>query len=292
MSPRVSVIIPTFNRAPLLQRAIDTVFEQTFKDFELIVVDDASTDQTPEVLKRYGRDIVTVFHDDNRGPAASRNTGLAHSSAPLVAFLDSDDCWLPDKLETQVSFFEAHSQAVACQTEEIWIRNGRRLNPKKIHRKPSGYIFEQSLRLCLISPSAVMIRRRCLDEIGWFDEHMPACEDYDLWLRLTCKWPVHLIPEALVVKHGGHGDQLSIRYWGMDRFRIRAIVKIISSGSLSLKQRFAAISELKRKCEIYASGCVKRGKHEEAKFFFALPQLVQEEPKKALCAPFLREFKV
>ena len=290
MSPRVSVIIPTFNRAKWLPRAIDSVLEQTFKDFELIIVDDASTDQTHKILGRYATNIIALFHKENRGPAASRNTGLAHSSAPLVAFLDSDDCWFHDKLQTQVSFFDAKPHAVACQTEEIWIRNARRVNPKKIHHKPSGYMFEQSLRLCLISPSAVMIKRWVLDEIGWFDEGLPACEDYDLWLRLTCKWPVHLIPKPLVVKHGGHPDQLSVRYWGMDRFRIRAIVKIISSGSLSPEQRSAAIRELERKCRIYASGCAKRGRKEEAEFFSRLSELVQKNPRQALSAAFLREF--
>ena len=290
MSPKVSVIIPTYNRAQWLPAAIESVLTQTFKDFELIVVDDASTDQTPTVLQPLREHITYIRHERNLGPGASRNTGIARSSGPFLAFLDSDDLWLPEKLEAQICFFDANPEAVACQTDEIWIRKGKRVNPKKIHLKPSGYMFDQSLRLCLISPSSVMIKRWVLDEVGWFDEELPACEDYDLWLRLTSRWPVYLIEKQLVIKHGGHPDQLSARYWGMDRFRICSIVKIIASESLSQDQRDTAIEELERKCKIYASGCLKRGKEEEAAFFFSLPQLARKHAREALSNPFLRKF--
>ena len=290
MSARVSIIIPTYNRAQLLPRAVHSVLTQTFEDYELIVVDDASTDETRQFLNGMETKIITVFHEKRKGPAGARNSGIARSSAPLIAFLDSDDYWLPEKLEEQVSFFDNNPQAVACQTEEIWIRKGRRVNPKNIHRKPSGHIFEQSLRLCLISPSAVMLRREILDKIGWFDEQLPACEDYDLWLRLTCKWPVHLIKRPLVVKYGGHPDQLSAKFWGMDRFRIRSIVKLVNSGCLNTKQREAALRELERKCKIYASGCFKRGKNEEGKFFQNLPALVEQGIPDLLDSVYLRNF--
>ncbi len=290
MSPHVSVIIPTFNRAHMLERAIQSVLDQTYKDIEVIVVDDGSTDWTHELLESQRGEIVALFHEKNRGPAAARNTGIAASKAPLIAFLDSDDYWLPRKLEVQVRFFTEHPEAVACQTEEIWVRRGKRVNPRKIHKKPSGHMFVPSLRLCLISPSAVMIKKEILDQIGWFDETLPACEDYDLWLRLTSKWPVYLIPEHLVVKYGGHLDQLSTRFWGMDRFRIRSIVKLLCSGKLSNEYQKAALEELRRKCRIYASGCLKRGKQEEARFFEDLPLKVEKGCPQILDSPYLKDF--
>ena len=290
MSPLVSVIIPTHNRAHMLPRAISSVLAQDFQDFELIVVEDGSTDNTREFLKTQKGKVQTIYHERCKGPAAARNSGIARSSGPLIAFLDSDDQWLPQKLQVQVSYFAKHPEAVACQTQEIWIRRGKRVNPKKIHIKPSGDIFETSLRLCLISPSAVMIRRDVLDQIGWFDEELPACEDYDLWLRLTARYPVYLIDKPLVVRYGGHSDQLSGRFWGMDKFRIRSIVKLLLSGKLNPKQQEAALGELNRKCKIYASGCIKRGKEQEGRFFEDLPQLIKKGSVDPLNSIYLRDF--
>ena len=261
-SPQVSVIIPTYNRCTVLGRAMDSVLSQTFTDYELIVVDDGSNDGTPELLDRYS-DHVTVIRQENRGVSAARNTGVLASKGEFVALLDSDDTWLPKKLERQVAFFDANPEALICQTEEIWVRNGKRVNPKKKHLKLSGMIFEKTLPLCLISPSAVMIRKSLLDEVGLFDESLPACEDYDLWLRITWKYPVHLIDTALIVKHGGHADQLS-GMPGLDKYRIQALVKILKMGCLSVTQRTAALTTLKEKCRIYAEGCFKHGKMKEA----------------------------
>ena len=210
----VSVIIPTFNRARKVSRAISSVLAQTFLDFELIVVDDGSSDGTKDMTARFGTRINLIAHTTNLGVSAARNTGIRRSSAPLIAFLDSDDYWLPEKLATQMSFFETQPHALACQTEEIWIRKGQRVNPGKRHIKPSGDIFESSLKLCLVSPSAVMLKRSLLDEVGLFDEHLPACEDYDLWLRISCRHPVYLLDRQLVIKEGGHKDQLSRHYRG------------------------------------------------------------------------------
>jgi len=285
----VSVIIPSHNRDQMLPRAIGSVLAQESRDFELIVVDDGSTDNTRKYLETLKGKVQTIHHERCKGPAAARNSGIARSSAPLIAFLDSDDQWLPQKLQVQISFFTDHPEAVACQTQEIWIRRGKRVNPKKIHIKPSGHIFEASLRLCLISPSAVMIRRQVLDEIGWFDEHLPACEDYDLWLRLTARYPVHLIDKPLVIRYGGHPDQLSERFWGMDKFRIRSIVKLLLSGQLEQYQQSSALAELKRKCNIYASGCFRRGKKQEGKFFQDLPQQIEQGDVEVLNSSYLQD---
>ncbi|MCG8683681.1 MAG: glycosyltransferase, partial [Desulfobacterales bacterium] len=214
----VSIVIPTYNRAWAIQEAIDSVLSQDYPDYELIIVDDGSTDNTRQVLSAYA-DKITLIRQSNRGVSAARNRGIAAASGSLIAFLDSDDRWMPTKLSRQVDFFNRHPEALICQTEEIWIRKGRRVNPKNRHKKPSGDIFEPSLRLCLVSPSAVMMRRRLFDLVGDFDPNMPACEDYDLWLRVGCRYPVYLIDTPLIIKHGGHSDQLS-RMPALDKFRI------------------------------------------------------------------------
>ena len=272
----VSVIIPTFNRAGRVIRAISSVQEQTFTDFEIIVVDDGSTDETERSLTRFGNRIKYIAHPANRGVSASRNTGIKNSSAPFIAFLDSDDHWLPEKLECQMRFFESNSNAFACQTEEIWIRKGRRVNPRQKHLKPSGDIFEPSLKLCLVSPSAVMLRRSLLEDVGLFDENLPACEDYDLWLRIACRHFVYLIEQPLIIKEGGHSDQLSSRHKGMDRFRIKSLVKLIRSGVLSDKQLQKTFQELALKCRIYGNGCIKRGKQAEGVYYLQLPERIKK----------------
>ena len=266
----MSVIIPTYNRSSCLGRAIDSVLDQTFTGFELMVVDDGSTDKTAELLETYGNRL-KVIRQSNRGVSAARNAGILASRGELIALLDSDDSWLPRKLEQQVAFFRSRPEALIGQTQEIWIRNGRRINPKKRHQKFSGMIFEKSLPLCLVSPSAVMIRRSLLEEVGLFDETLPACEDYDLWLRITWKYPVHLIETPLIVKRGGHADQLSAMP-ELDKYRIAAIVKILKRGCLSPGQQAAALATLKEKCRIYALGCDKRGKTEEAGYYRRLPE--------------------
>ena len=262
--PLVSVIIPTFNRGWTITEAIESVLIQDGTPFELIVVDDGSTDATGQILDRYG-DRITVIRQQNQGVSNARNAGIQIARGDLIAFLDSDDYWLKDKMITQVEFFKTHPDAWLCQTEEMWIRNGRRVNPKKRHRKPSGMIFYESLALCLVSPSAVMMRRGLFDVIGRFDERLPACEDYDMWLRVSSRYPVFLIDTPLIVKRGGHGDQLS-KMAGLDRYRIQSLVKLLRSGNLTDEQSAAAAAMLREKGRIYAHGCMKRGKAEEARY--------------------------
>ncbi|MGD8758426.1 MAG: glycosyltransferase, partial [Deltaproteobacteria bacterium] len=258
--PTVSVVIPSYNRASLLKEAVDSVLGQDFDDFELIVIDDGSTDDTAGLLQSYPN--ICVVRQDHRGVSAARNAGIRRASGRFLAFLDSDDLWLPGKLSAQIAFFKTHPKALICQTEEIWIRSGVRVNPRRRHRKDSGMIFERSVELCLVSPSAVMLKRNLLDEVGWFDESLPACEDYDLWLRIAWRFPLHLIRTPLVIKRGGHPDQLS-RMPRLDRFRIYALEKVLQStpeGGLTPQQRTAAIEALSNKCAVYATGCLKRGR--------------------------------
>lgn len=269
--PFVSVIIPTFNRGWILGEAVASVLNQDYAAFELIVVDDGSSDETAQILQRLP-DRIRVLTQKNRGVSAARNRGVAAAAGDLIAFLDSDDLWLPGKLRFQVDFFRNNPQALVCQTEEIWVRKGVRVNPGKRHRKPSGMIFRPSLHLCLVSPSAVMMRRRLFERVGLFDETLPACEDYDLWLRVSCRFPVHLIETPLIVKRGGHADQLS-RQPMLDKYRIQSLLKIIHSGLLSIEHYNAAVKVLKQKCRIYAGGCRKRGRPDEAAYYEALAQI-------------------
>ncbi len=266
----VSVIIPTYNRACVLKEAIDSVLAQTYRDFELIVVDDGSTDDTSEMLSAFADNIstITTFH---RGPSAARNAGINASRGEWIAFLDSDDLWLKDKLKKQLDFFTQNPEYYISQTEEIWIRNGVRVNPRNKHKKYSGWIFEHCLPLCIVSPSAVMIHRSIFDKIGLFDETMPACEDYDLWLRIAVHYPIHLIDEPLITKRGGHADQQSRKIKHLDRYRIQALCKIMQNAELSTSQYSKAYKVLKKKCTIYANGCLKRGKNQEARKYSQLP---------------------
>ena len=264
--PRVSVIIPTYNRAALVKEAVASVLAQTYRDFELLVVDDGSTDGTLEALAAFGGKIRVLASPDRGGVSAARNAGIAAAQGEWLAFLDSDDLWLPEKLARQMAFMEANSRLLLSQTEEIWVRRGVKVNPPRTHKKEGGRIFLRSLERCLVSPSAAVLHRRLLDEHGGFDEDLPAAEDYDLWLRLSWRYDVGLLPEPLIIKRGGHGDQLSGQ-WGQDRWRIMALQKILTEPQLPVSYREAARRTLERKCAIYAQGCEKRGKTEEARHF-------------------------
>jgi glycosyltransferase involved in cell wall biosynthesis len=266
--PLISVIIPTFNRGWALKAAIDSVLGQDYRNKELIIVDDGSTDNTGDILHTY-ENRITVIRQKNTGVSAARNRGIRTARGSYIAFLDSDDRWLPGKLRSQMEFFNSHPDAAICQTEEIWIRNGVQVNPKKRHKKPSGMIFEKSLALCLVSPSAVMMKKSIFELVGTFDESLPAAEDYDLWLRISCRVPVYLIDKQLVIKCGGHADQLS-GMTGLDKFRIQSIQKMMTSGDLDATQYDAALKTFCQKCAVYAQGCRRRGRDKEAEYYLSL----------------------
>lgn len=268
--PRVSVIIPTYNRAGMVGEAIDSVLSQSFDDFELMVIDDGSTDGTEEIISAY-LPRITYLYQSHRGVSAARNRGIAAARGTYICFLDSDDLWLKEKLSFQMRFMASHPESLICYTDEIWIRKGIRVNPMKKHRKYSGMIFEQCLPLCIVSPSSVLIARTLLEKVGVFDETLEVCEDYDLWLRIAARYPVDFIDIPLIIKRGGHADQLSRTWDGQDRFRIRALARLLEGNFLSPRQRVLAWRELLRKCEIYGRGCMKRGKVEEGAQILALP---------------------
>jgi glycosyltransferase involved in cell wall biosynthesis len=250
------VIIPTFNRAAFVCEAIASVLAQDYAPLEVIVVDDGSQDDTAAVVRDCGAR-VTYVPQTHAGVSAARNRGVAVSHGALIAFLDSDDLWLPQKVSAQVRLFHQQPQAHACYTDEIWIRRGVRVNPRQIHAKHSGWMFLHALPRCVISPSSIMLRRPLWERLGGFDESLPACEDYDLWLRLTAIVPVGLLPERLIIKRGGHADQLSRTIPVLDQYRITALEKILTA-SLTVPQQRAVLEHLVQKCRIVAHGAQKR----------------------------------
>lgn len=271
----VSVIIPTFNRRIFLPGAIESVLKQTWRDFELIIVDDGSTDGTGELVSDYQRGCdrkIVYLRQENKGPASARNLGVRNASHNLLAFLDSDDQFDSRKLELQVTAMHAHRQFLISHTQETWYRRGSFLNQKKHHRKYSGYIFNQCLPLCAVGMSTVMVRRALFDSIGYFDEQFRCCEDYDFWLRASLQYQFLLIDQPLTRKEGGRPDQVSVQFaTGIDKYRIRAMEKILSGGELSTPQRLMVLEELARKCRIYGNGCIKHGRPEEGRHYLELP---------------------
>jgi len=257
----ISLIIPSFNRCSSLKRALHSVMQQSICPDEIIVVNDGSTDKTVEMLKREFPQVNTITQS-NKGVSAARNKGIQQAKGEWIAFLDSDDTWLTEKLATQVRGLQQAPEIKICHSEEIWIRNGVRVNAMNKHKKKGGWIFQQCLPLCVMSPSSIMIHRSVFDDIGLFDEKFPACEDYDLWLRISAKYPVLFIEQPLINKYGGHADQLSQKYWGMDRFRIQALEKIIAQPYLSMENKQSAIKMLVKKAKIFINGALKRGKTE------------------------------
>ena len=256
----VSVVIPTYNRAQLLGRALHSVLKQSCDPDELIVVDDGSTDGTQNLISDRFPDVCYIWQQ-NRGISSARNRGIAESKHEWIAFLDSDDEWLPQKLECQISKLQQQPSFRLCHTDEIWIRNGKRVNPLQKHRKFDGHIFRRCLPLCVISPSSVIIHRTIFDEVGLFDEALPACEDYDMWLRICAKYPVLFINQQLIKKYGGHQDQLSRKHWGMDRFRIRALEKMLKLDELSAEDRAAVLTTLLQKMRIVVQGARKHARY-------------------------------
>jgi glycosyltransferase involved in cell wall biosynthesis len=262
----ISVIVTTYNRRSLLERALHSILNQTLPAGEIICIDDGSTDGTSLMINDKFPQI-RYFRQENKGISAARNEGIKQTKGAWLAFLDSDDTWHPQKLAKQMQALTEACQYLICYTDEIWIRNRRRVNPKKIHRKYRGAIYKKCLPLCIISPSSVLMHRSVINSIGLFDESMPACEDYDLWLRICIKYPVLYLDEPLITKFGGHEDQLSKKYHSMDRFRIYAMEKMLKSPGLSEENKRATLRELISKIDIYLIGLRKRNKTEEIEIY-------------------------
>lgn len=270
----VSVVIPTYNRAIFLQRAIESVFRQTYPCAEIIVIDDGSTDNTRELLKTIkdtSTTPLTAIHTNNRGVAAARNLGIKNAKNDIIAFLDSDDHWTRKKLEKQYPVFIQQDKYLVSHTKEKWLRRGKHLNQKCKHIPKHGDIFSHCLKLCAVGMSTVMMQKRLFEQLGYFDEEMRCCEDYDLWLRISCRHDFLLIDAPLTVKEGGRDDQLSNIYrLGMDERRIYSMKKLFDLGCLQRVQYNMAMQEFERKINIFANGCIKHGKTEKADRYLQL----------------------
>ena len=255
---KISIIIPTLNRIKYLPRALDSALNQTYKASEIIVVDNGSSDGTLELLKeKYP--LIRLLEEKKVGVSAARNKGIISSNFDWVALLDSDDAWDIRKLEIQKNALQSSSKIYKLvHTEEIWIKNNIKINQMKKHQKFGGYIFEKCLPLCCISPSSVLMQKSIFNQVGYFDENLPVCEDYDLWLKICSKERVLFIDQKLTLKYGGHKDQLSKSYWGMDRFRIKSIENLVLNCDLKSYQKHMAINTLIKKLKIIINGAYKR----------------------------------
>jgi glycosyltransferase involved in cell wall biosynthesis len=257
----ISVIIPTYNRADLVCEAVHSVLRQKAPADEIWVLDDGSTDDTVVKLSAFA-DSINIHQQPNRGVSAARNAGIKRSRCEWLAFLDSDDLWKPKKLLRQKEELAQNPGARLCYTDEEWRKNDRWKNQKIIHSKYSGWIYDKCLPLCIISPSSALMHRSVFDAVGLFDESLPACEDYDLWLRVCSRFPALYLPEKLIVKRAGAWEQLSQQH-SLDKYRIQALVKRLHSGELTEEQSAVTKKMLEEKCRIYAMGCEKHGRHEE-----------------------------
>ena len=268
----VSVVVPTFNREQFIEKSVISALKQTKKPDEIIVVDDGSTDQTWNVLKQLGfskstnKDIsLRYIYQKNKGVSAARNLGIKASKYSFIALLDSDDIWLEQKLERQITeLMQQKGNYRLSHTEEIWFRNGVRVNAKKKYSKSGGELFQKCLKLCCISPSSALIERSVFDDFGSFDESLLACEDYDFWLRYCAYEKVHFVDERLIIKNGGHSDQLSSAHWGMDRYRIYALEKLLQDRNLNLSKHQKTLEEVISRFEILINGALKRNKTHSA----------------------------
>ncbi|CCO24980.1 glycosyltransferase family 2 protein [Maridesulfovibrio hydrothermalis] len=276
--PEVSVIIPTFNRADMVALAVSSVLKQSFKNFECIVVDDGSTDDTLRQLGLIDDNRLKLLYQENKGVSAARNVAISEAGGDYIALLDSDDQWVETKLERQLVFMKSKGLEIS-QTDEIWMRKGKRVNQCKKHEKPEGFFFERSLSMCMVSPSCVMFSREFWDAVGPFDENMPACEDYDLWIRAGLRFPIGLLKDRLTIKYGGRPDQLSNSVSCLDLYRMYAILKLLAGGELNADSRKLALKELERKAGYFAGGCRKRGKDDQAQKIEQLVKAAMEGHK-------------
>ena len=274
----ISVVIPSYNRLPLLQQAVESVWRQTCDQVELILVDDGSTDGTEEFGEALAADKPNVHYlrlEHSGRPGQVRNAGAGLARGKYLAFLDSDDLWQPEKLARQLDFFEQHPEIRICHTREVWLRSGKEVSQAGQRHARSGHIFSDALRKCIIGPSTVMLERSLFEELGGFREDLEIAEDYELWLRLTARVPVGYIDNPLVIKRGGHADQLSEKYGQIEIFRIRALQDLVESGCFIGEHKRLARAELARKCRIYAAGCRKRGRNEEGSHYREITRMYE-----------------
>ena len=260
----ITVIIPTYNRYEFLQRALLSVLAQSYKAKEIIVIDDGSTDKTSQILQAFPN--IKYIYQDNSGVSSARNLGILNASCEWIAFLDSDDEWLASKLEEQVAFHKQNSDVLMSYTDETWVREGRSVKIPKKFRKQGLDVFKENLSFCNIAPSSSLIHKSLFERVGVFDETLEVCEDYDLWLRILMKDKIALVNEKLITKYAGHEDQLSFKHWGMDRFRVVTLEKLLEEQENISKVKHQLLKEeLLKKYTLLLKGAIKHEKYEDIK---------------------------
>lgn len=257
---QISVVIPTYNRYEFLKRVLASVYAQSYKASEVIVVDDGSTDNTSEIKKDFP--YIKYIYQNNNGVSSARNLGIQKASCEWIAFLDSDDEWHLQKLEEQVLFHKSNPDILMSYTDEKWIRDAKEINVPKKFQKYGGDIFERCLSHCIIAPSASIIHKKLFDKVGLFDEELEVCEDYDLWLRVALEHRIGLVDKKLIIKYAGHDDQLSFKHWGMDRFRVKSLEKM-----LTCVQNETVTKELIKKYKLLLKGAIKYDRISDKLFY-------------------------
>ncbi len=221
----ISVIIPTYNRAKYLPRAIESVLSQSFKPLEIIIVDDGSIDDTKSVVSRYP---VGYIYQENSGVSSARNGGVKEAKGEWVAFLDSDDEWDRDKLLKQIAFHRTNPDILFSHTNERWIRDNREIKYSKRLKKPEGFCFEDNLSACKIAASSVLVHKKIFEDVGYFDESLRVCEDYEFWLRVSLSHKIGLVKDKLITKYA-HNSQLSKTIKFIDLHHIKILQRYLDT---------------------------------------------------------------
>ena len=277
--PIVSVIIPTYNREEVLPRAIKSVLNQIFKDFELVIVDDGSTDNTKDVVKNFNDDRVKYFYQKNQGVSAARNLGIKKARGKYIAFLDSDDEWLPEKIEKQISLFKNNTSLDFIGCKRIVVNNKKEYKEKIDFNKEevsSKKYFKLSLKgnlrtVCLTS--GLVVKRKIIEKVGFFDKNLPSGQDLDMWWRIFEKGgKFDFVDDYLYKYYEDNNDSLSSSFKGNYKNQIYLFKK-----HYNFIKRYPKVHS--RRLQIIGTHCMLAGKNKLARKFFKKANQVSKRAK-------------
>ncbi len=267
---KITAVIPTYNREKLLPKAINSVLKQSIRVDELIIIDDGSNDDTLKILKKY-KDI-RVIKTKNLGVSHARNTGIKSAKNSWIAFLDSDDIWMKDKIEKQIKFHKRNPAILFSHTQERWIRGDKEIKYPKSLKKPQGECFLENSSTCKIAASSVLVHKSIFEDVGYFDENLRVCEDYDMWLKISYKYKIGLIEENLITKYAGH-PQLSSSIFAIDRYHIFSLMNFLDTEFRDEIQK-----EIEKKCHILKKGALKHDNQEILKMVRDIQSQILPKP--------------
>lgn len=261
-------------------RALKSVHAQTFLDYEVLIVDDGSTDESLLQLQELKQQLKPtqnwhIISQQHSGVSVARNNGVAHAQGQWIAFLDSDDEWIAQKLEKQMAYLEHNKECHIVYNNEVWVRNGKKVNPPQKHKKGAGNIFLASTKECLIGCSTVVMKKTLFQSVGGFRPDFIVCEDYDLWLKITAQHDVGYISETLTVKYGGRSDQLSNSIKCMDHYRVMSLQSILSNRFVRAQDKKDIYALILQKCEILLNGYLKHKNMQNYQDVFELKEKMQ-----------------